>query len=239
MSVMAWIGLRSFRTYFFRPVGWFLIAGFMAITGWYFAEKIEVAGDAQLVRSMFFIMEHLSILIVPLLAMGTLAGERQDGTLETLLTAPVRTGEVVVGKFAGVFLFYLFLMMTSIPLVLILRTYGSVDIGPVVSGYAGTALAGGSFLALGMLFSALCDRALMAALFTFLIIFVLRLTPTFTLAMDPGPVRDLLLYLHYRPHLVPFRQGVVDTRHLVYFLSAMLLFLSSAVYVMTFRSRAS
>jgi hypothetical protein len=79
----------------------------------------------------------------------------------------------------------------------------------------------------------------MAALFTFLIIFVLRLTPTFTLAMDPGPVRDLLLYLHYRPHLVPFRQGVVDTRHLVYFLSAMLLFLSSAVYVMTFRSRAS
>ncbi len=239
MRVTAWIALRSFRTYFFRPIGWFLTAGFMAITGWYFAEKMEVAGDAQLIRSVFFLMEHLSILIIPLLAMGTLAGERQDGTLETLLTAPVRIGEVVVGKFVGVFLFYLFLILTSIPLVLILQTYGTVDFGPVVSGYAGTSLAGAGFLALGMLCSATCDRPLMAALMTFLVIFVLRLTPTFTMAMDPGPVRDLLLYLHYRPHLVPFRQGVLDTRHLVYFLSAILLFLSGAIYVMTLRARAS
>ncbi len=237
MRTSAWITARTFSSYLFRPIGWFLTAGFLVVAGWYFAEKLEVTAHTRLMRSVFYVMEHLSILIVPLLAMRTIAGERQAGTLETLLTAPVRTVEVVAGKFAGTFLFYLFLLFSTTPYVVILRAYGSVDPGPVVAGYAGTALTGAAFLALGLFLSALFERQLMAALFTFLIIFALWLTPTFTLAMDPGPVRDLLQYLNYRPHLVPFRQGVIDTRHIVYFLSATVLFLGAATGTLSFRER--
>lgn len=235
MSTSLRIALRSFSRYLFRPIGWFLLTGFLVITGWYFAEKMDMEAHAGLMRSVFFLLEHLSILIVPLLAMGTIAGEHQDGTLETLLTAPVRTTDVVLGKFAGTFLYYLFLILATFPYFLILRAYGPVDAGPVVTGYLGTALAGSSFLALGILLSAICRRQLLAALFTFLIIFALRLTPTFTLAMDPGPIRDLVIYLHYRPHLTAFRQGIIDSRHLIYFVSATVLFLGGAIYELKFR----
>lgn len=237
MSASVSIAFRACSYYVFRPIGWFLLAGFLAISGWYFAEKMNVEAHAGLMRSVFFLLEHLTLLIVPLLAMRTIAGEHQDGTLETLLTAPVRPRDVVLGKFAGTFLFYLFLLLATVPYYLILRTYGTVDPGPVFSGYLGTALTGSSFLALGLLFSAICRRQLLAALFTFLVLFTLRLTPTFTMAMDPGPARDLLLYLHYRPHLEPFRQGVVDTRHVVYFVSSTVLFLGGAIYQLRFRSR--
>jgi len=224
-----WIAEREFSSYVFRPFGLFLLAGFLAVSGWYFAEKLEVEATTRMMRSVFQFLEHLSLIVVPLIAMRTVAGERQSGTLETLMTSPVSEFRIVAGKFAGGFLFFLLMLSGTVLHAVILHHVGPIDPYPVMTGYAGLSLAGALFLSLGMWMSALFERPLPAALFTFLLLFVLRMMPTLTVAMDPGRVRELLTYVNYRPHLAPFRRGVVDSRDLAYFLTAPVLFLGFTV----------
>ncbi len=225
-----WIAVREHTSYVFRPLGLFLIAGFLAVSGWYFAEKMAVEATTRMMRSLFRFLEHLTIFVVPLLAMQTIAGEEQSGTLETLLTSPVGETGIVLGKFIGCILFYGVMLAGTILHTAILHHYGSIDPMPVVTGYAGLLLSGALFLSLGMFMSSLFERPLLAAMFTFLILLVLRMMPTLTMSMEPGRIRELLTYINYRPHLSPFRRGVIDSRDLVYFLTATPLMLGCTVF---------
>jgi ABC-2 type transport system permease protein len=151
--------------------------------------------------------------------------ERKSGTLETLLTSPVSEATVVLGKFTAALGFFLTLWAPTLVYVLILRAQTPIDLGPVAAGYMAIALIGAYFLSIGTFASILTKNQIVAAILAFAM-----LIPVFSagllesLSNDPGK-RDTLGYFNLWDHMEEFSRGVVDSRRLVYYLSATAFFL--------------
>lgn len=230
MSKLFWMTWREFVSYFFRPAGWLVLAAFLFLTGWFFSDRLEVAATTELMRPVLTFMEHLLIFLNPLIAMRTIAGEREQGTLETLMTAPVRTEQVIISRYIGASFFLLVLILPTLYYAVILNHFagGAVDFGPVLLGYGGTILCASFFLAAGVFLSSISPNQFMAAVFTFFLIFLLRAIPELIIALEEGWVREFLTHLNYRTYLNDFRRGIFDTRGLLYFVSGIGLFLAGA-----------
>jgi ABC-2 type transport system permease protein len=151
--------------------------------------------------------------------------EQRSGTLEVLLTAPVTEFQVVLGKFLGSFLFYLFLWAPTLVYVVILSRHSRLDWGPVAAGYLGVVLLGAMFLSMGLLTSALVRNQIVAAVFAFALLVVV-----FSFGLVEGLVTDpvlkaVLSHMNLWDHMDDFSRGLVDTRRVVYQLSVTGLFL--------------
>jgi ABC-2 type transport system permease protein len=161
--------------------------------------------------------------------MRLFAEERKSGTIELLLTAPVTETEAVLGKFVGALGFFLTLWAPTLVYVWILRMQTPIDLGPVAGGYLAIVLLGAYFLSVGTFASTLTKNQIVAAIFTFAI-----LIPIFsaglaqTMVNDPK-LRDALGYLNLWDHMDEFSRGVVDSRRLVYYVSATVFFLFLSV----------
>jgi ABC-2 type transport system permease protein len=140
------------------------------------------------------------------------------------MTAPVTAGQVVVGKYLAALLFYCFLWLPTVAYPLLLAYFEEVDWGPILAGYLGVLGIGAVFLAVGLLASSLTKSQLVAAILTFAM-----LIPLFTFGLlenlfNDESVRQMLSYLNLWQHMEEFGKGIVDTRRLVYYLSATVLF---------------
>src|SRR5690606_139042 len=151
--------------------------------------------------------------------------ERRSGTLEMLLTAPVTEGQVVVGKFLGALLFYVFLWLPTLLYAALLARELPLDWGPIGAAYLGTLGIGCLFLSIGIFTSALTRNQVVAAVAAFALIF-LPFIPAFLefLVNDPG-LREVVQYLNLYQHMDEFSKGIVDTRRLVYYVTGTALFL--------------
>ncbi len=225
MRNVFWILKRDLTSYFLRPIGWVLLTGFLAVSGWYFSDLMTVEATVYVMRSELVFVEHLTMLVVPVISMRLIAEETEKGTLETLLSAPVRDVEVILAKFVAGGTFYAILLFSTFYYSVILHQFGTVDFASVLTGYVGTLLCGGLFLALGLFVSVAGRSQFMTVLITFLIIFLLRMMPNFIQGLEHGVVREVLTFLNYRTHLTAFRSGIVDVRDLLYFVSGTGMFL--------------
>src|SRR5215218_6433971 len=137
---------KELRSYFVSPVAYVIVAFWLLATGFFFWRSIDVTNEATL-RNVFGVVTILLLLISPALTMRLLAEESRTGTLELLLTAPVRDWSVVIGKFLGALGLYVTMMGLTLfyPLLLVLLG-GNPDWGPIWSGYFGLLLLGMSFL---------------------------------------------------------------------------------------------
>jgi gliding motility-associated transport system permease protein len=173
------------------------------------------------------------ILAVSVLPMRLLAEERKAGTLETLLTAPVREFEVVVGKYLAALAFYTLLWLPELAYVGLLWRYaGRPDLGPIAAGYLGSFLVGAALLAWGVLASALTRNQIIAAVLAFVFSFILLLAGIGQDFAQAEWLRDTLGYVHLFKSMDDFSRGVVDTRHIVFLLSLTVLGLYSSVKVL-------
>lgn len=193
---------------------------------------------------MFFEAFWLPVMfMVPLLTMRSLAEERRLHTLETLLSAPVTTTEVILSKFIAAWLFYCLLWIGSFafPLISYLGT-GSEEVKtmllnwPVYSGgYIYVCLSGLLFVAVGILSSTLTRSQLVAGMLSFGILFILLLGPKLIGTQDFGPwagwLHDLLQYFDTAQHRDSFVRGVLDTRPFIYYLTNSALVLAIAALV--------
>ena len=211
------IAQRELRSYFVSPVAYVVGALFVLISSVLFALILNQAQTAS-VQPLFANFAVIFLFIVPGLTMRLLAEEQRTGTLELLLTAPVRDYELVLGKFLGVFL--LMLIMVAITLVYpgILLLAGNPDRGPIASGYLGVILQGAAFLAIGLFASSLTQNQIIAALLAFVILLLLWLADGLS-QMTGGRIGDLFRFLSITRHFDDFPRGVIDSRHIVYFLS--------------------
>lgn len=167
--------------------------------------------------------------MVPLLTMKSFAEERRQGTLETLLTAPVSTAEVVLGKFSAAYLFYLLLWASTMGFHYLLFLYARdvryLDTGPLIGGYLFIAVSGLLFIALGILASTLTRSQAVAGILSFTLIFGLIFGLSFlgqSNALDRemfSPVRTAVDSLQIFQHVDDFTHGVVDTRQLFFYLT--------------------
>jgi ABC-2 type transport system permease protein len=226
---------REFTAYFLSPIAYTMLVGFLLATGVLFGDVfrlmtrdgtagVEYPMQAILGSQLFWLV---FILIAPLLTMRLLAEERGTGSLELLMTAPIRDWQVVLGKFIGCYLFYIVLWFPTLCYLPFLMDYefdnwtARIDPRPVVTSYVGILLAGGMFIALGLFVSSLVKNQLVAANIALGLSLVFVLAAFVTPATEPGSVwakviRFISVPEHFRRD---FTRGVIDTRAVTLYVS--------------------
>lgn len=223
------IAKRELAAYFVSPIAYVVGAAFLFITGLFFFFTIAIAGVATL-SQVFNVIAVVLLFMAPILTMRLLSEEARSGTLELLLTAPVRDWEVIAGKFLAAFLFFLAMLIPTLYYLFLLMRFGNPDIPVTLSGYLGVVLLGGMLLSFGVLTSAMSANQIIAAVLgtAFSVAFWSAggLGSTF-----PGPLGDLLEYVGVQGHFFDFLLGLISIANVVYFLSAIIaaLFLATRV----------
>lgn len=224
------IALRDYRALFAGPVGWLVLCLWLFLVGffWNWAVQIYVA-DSQdvvfnpyaasylnftdyLLAPFFGNLAVVLVLVMPALSMQSFALERSRHTLELLLTSPVSTLEIVLGKFLGGALFLLTLLGLSLPYPLTLYWWAAPDPAAIVGGFLGLTLLAAALLAMGQLFSALTSNQLVALFLTF--------TAGLALMLADGRGGDpdsLGAHLSLSTHLQAMLLGAVKLSDVAYF----------------------
>jgi ABC-2 type transport system permease protein len=226
---------RELATSFFSPVAYVVAAGFLVATGYIFMSTTLVEGAEATVRPLLDSMSWILVFAIPLLTMRVLADEFASGTIEALMTAPVTDVEVVCGKFLGVLIFYVALLLTTVVHVIFLRIYGNADMNVVFYGYLGMLLLGCLYVAVGVFASALTKYQLVAALIGMGVLAFFSLIVDAFATWRGGNWRLVLGYVNVLRHFEDFSKGIFDTQALVFFISGTLFFLFLAVKVLESR----
>lgn len=219
---------RELMGYFVSPIAYIIGAGFLLLSaGWFFV-NLRIGGEASL-RPLFDGMAVLMVLAVPLLTMGLLSREFDSGTIETLMTSPVTDTQVILGKFIGVMVFYLALLASTVVFLGLMVIYGQPDAGVAIMGYLGMILLGAAYVSVGIFASTLTRHQIVSAIAAIGILAFFVILMGFVVRLGVRPWADLAAHLNAMTYFKDFSRGVLDSRGLVYFLSATALFLFLSV----------
>lgn len=208
---------RELRSYFDSPAAYVVLSVFLLFSGWFFATPLFIENNATL-RSVFDIIPFIFLFFVPAITMSTFAEERRSGTLEHLLTMPVRDWQVIAGKLLAVMIFLSIGVGLTFVYALSIAIMGDLDFGQAAGGYIGLLLLGMATGAIGIFASSLTSNQIVAFILGFAIIFVLYLMDKVT-AFVPGQLAGILQYLGTDFHYRNLLRGVIDTRDVLYYLS--------------------
>jgi len=172
----------------------------------------------SLIRPLFSNATVIILFVLPSITMRTYSEEKRSGTIELLLTSPVTDWEIIIGKFLGAMGLYCTMLLATIVYMSILFAYGQPEWKPLVAGYLGLVLMGGCFISMGLFISSLTKNQIIAGIATFiasLMFWVIN-----WLGDNASPTTAAILsYLSITEHFDDFAKGVIDTKHLVFYLS--------------------
>lgn len=228
------IARKEYKGYFISPIAYAVAFLIFLILGIIFYANILVAANQQYVPSVSIILSPLVTIFlftIPALTMRSIADERRSGTMELLLTAPVRDGELIVGKWLGGYLFILTIILVTwiYPIVLNLLIQPGLDQGLMLTGYLGLVLVSSAFVSIGVVASSLFSNQI-AAFFTTLGILLLLWMISYPAQALGSTGGELLRYLDLSEHLYnTFYQGIIEMQDVVYYISVtgLALFLGS------------
>ena len=218
MRIILSITRKELVVYFTSPTAYIVAGVFLALTGVFFIDSVsqpfaEATLRGLLLNSTFFLMT----LLPPILTMRLLAEEQKLGTIELLLTAPVRDYEVVVAKYLASFVILSATILLTLFYAVILLYYSSPDMGPIFSGYLGFLLYGSAALAIGLLASSLTGNQIVAAVVGFGIILLFTIIDRVSDILT-GTVANVLAQLSLTTHFEAFSKGVIATSDVTYYL---------------------
>lgn len=228
---------RELVAYFNSPVAYVSLTAFLFLSGLSFALNM-FAYAARGVPASYYdtmhVVSFLTMLLAPLITMRLLAEEKNRGTIETLMTAPVRDLEVVLAKFASALVFFGFLLAPTLVLVAVLARFGAADGGAIFTAYAGMFLMASALFAIGMFISALSNSQMVAGFVTLVLALLLTFLQlaTYVVRNDDALWRIVAQQINLVENSLPFLQGILDSRPLVYFLSVTALFLCATAGVL-------
>lgn len=230
MSPMLIIAKREFRSYFDSPLAYvvmclsFLALGlmFFVLHGGFFQT------DRATVQKVFeYTPWGLSLLVIPVVTMRLVAEERRSGTLEMLITLPVRDSDVIGGKYLGALGLVLVLvggtLIYPIAMFRVPWHLGALDVGPVWSGYLGLLLFSAASVSIGLLVSSFVESQAVSFFVTFAVLAALWFFGDLAQASGHGAFGDALRYVSFQTRLSGFWRGLIDTRDVIYFLSVTVL----------------
>ena len=171
-----------------------------------------------LISPLFLNVSVILLFTLPLITMRTYAEEKRSGTIELLLTSPLTDLQIVIGKFLGGLVLYVAMLAVTLVHMAFLFAFGNPEWRPVATGYLGLLLMGGCFLSLGLFVSSLTKNQIIAGMVTFAVFLMFWVINWIATFMGPIP-QAVLNYLSITEHLNDFARGVIDTKHLVYYLS--------------------
>lgn len=223
MNATLTIARRQFASYFNGPVAYIVMAVFALLLGVFFWPPFFLMGRAT-VRDMFNLIPILLLLAAPAITMGLLAEEKRSGTIELLITMPIRDRDVILGKYLGVMGLFIVLLLLTLPFPLSISNpfsatpLGNLDWGPVWTGYLGLLLQGGAMLAIGLLASSLTDNQLIAFFVSAAACFAFWIIDRF-LPFLPTSIASIVEWFSFDYHFRSLGRGVVDSRDVIFFLS--------------------
>ncbi|MDO9707115.1 ABC transporter permease [Paracraurococcus lichenis] len=215
------LAAKELRALFVSPIAYAVIAVFLLLTGYTFAVTLFLTKQATL-SHIFFQAAMQMVLLVPLVTMRQFAEERRSGTLELLLTAPVREGEVVLAKFVASMAMLLAMIALTGVYALVLGVLGRPDWGPVYGGYLGLVLLAAALVSIGLAVSALTTNQIVAAVASLGLFGLLWAIDSWA-AILPAPVDNWVLGLSLLARFTPFAVGAMYASDAGFFLVLILL----------------
>ncbi|MBI2568448.1 MAG: ABC transporter permease subunit [Candidatus Schekmanbacteria bacterium] len=238
------IAEREFKAYFTSPIAYVVIGLFLAISSFFFYLLLGFAqqtprygnpiGIYSVFEGLFSNMVVTLFFFCPLISMRLIAEEKRGRTLELLMTAPVSEFQVITGKFAAAMSLYLIMLATTVPYAIVGYLYSEPDTSRLASGYLGVVLVGATFVALGLLSSTITANQIVAAVsaFTFILIaWFVDVAGEFI----GGTGKTVLEYVAIRQHYMDFSKGIIDSKHLIYCLSAIVVSLFLSIRILETR----
>lgn len=234
------VARKELKSVFASPMGWVILALLQFAFGTYYLNGVnqyfevmsgairpaERTGVTMFVgQSVFGLASFVMLFAVPLLSMRLISEERRNQTLPFLFSAPLSLTDIVLGKFVGLVSFLSILIVLIGLMLSTLSIWSDIDFGYLLSNLLGLWLLVASFSALGLYFSSLTAQPVVAAIFTFVALFVLLILDRF-FAGDPS---NTISYLSLMRHFQPFSRGLIDTADIAYFLLFILTFLTLTI----------
>jgi ABC-2 type transport system permease protein len=224
---------KEIRSYFMSPIAYIVIGFYALLFGYFFwvmltlferqsMQMMQFGGNMNinqmLIAPVFMNAEVVLLFVLPLITMRTYAEEKRSGTIELLLTSPLTDWQIILGKFLGAMTLFAAMLAITLIHVAVLFLYGQPEWKPVLTTYVGMLLMGGCFIALGLFISSLTKNQIVAAMITFaafLMFWVINWMGSFV----STPTQAVLAHLSIIDHFDDFAKGIVDTKHLIYYVS--------------------
>ncbi|MCY3542523.1 MAG: ABC transporter permease subunit [Chloroflexota bacterium] len=222
------IAWKETKAYFTTPTAYIVGAMFLVLTGIFFVFDMTRPFAEASVRNFVSWASLFIMFLAPLLTMRLLAEEQKLGTLELLLTAPVQDWEVVAGKYIASFIALMVTIIFTFYYVALLYVFATPDTGPILSAYFGLVLYGMAALAIGLMASSLSGNQIVAAVVGIGILLTLSFIDRIASIVE-GVASDVLNAISMNAHFTDFARGVIDTSHIVYYISMAAVFLFIAV----------
>jgi len=218
--------VKEEKAVFSSPIAYAIVAVYLLLMGFTFTLMLFLNRTAELVR-IFFQAAVLLLLIVPVVTMRLLAEERRSGTLELLLTSPVREIEIVLAKFVASLTLVLLMLVLTASDAIVLGIYADPDWGPIYSGFLGLLLLAAALAAIGLLVSGLTSNQIVAAVVAMGVGILLWMIDTLGYLL-PDPFDTIITHLSLVAHFTPFATGALFLSDVGFFLTIVLagLFLS-------------
>ena len=231
---------KELRLYFTTPVAYGVMFCFLLITGYFFYSifafytmaSMQAAMNPQMgrelnptdsvLRPLFSNMSVVLLLLMPLVTMRLFAEERKSGTIELLLTYPVRDGAVLLGKFLAALVLYVFMLVLTLLYPGIVAYFTRLEWGPLLTGYVGLLLMGATFIAVGVCISSFFENQIMAGTVTFVVLLMFWVIGWSGDAAG-GIWKTILSELSIIEHFDSFAKGIFDTKDIVYYVNFTLL----------------
>jgi ABC-2 type transport system permease protein len=231
---IATIAGKELRSYFGSPVAWVTIGLFAVLFGWFYNVHLDYFSRSamqsqfgaprptnvnnEMIRPLLQNAMVLMLFLLPMTSMRTYAEEKRSGTIELLLTSPVTDMEIIFGKFLGVIGLHLGLLAVPALYIGILFGLGSPEWRPLISGFLGLLLLGSCFISAGLFISSTTKNQMVAGAATFVVCLMFWIISWFADSAGPtlGPI---LNYLSVTQHFEDFGKGVIDTKHVVFYVS--------------------
>lgn len=226
---------KEWKGYFASPIGYVVIGMYAIVFGYFYTVGLswfirqsmqgpQMGGggpmnvNQQMIRYVFLNSTVIFLFVVPLITMRTYAEEKRSGTIELLMTSPITDFQIVIGKFLGAMSLYAAMLAVTLVHIGVLFAYGNPEWKPIFSGYLGLLLLGGCFVSVGLFFSSLTKNQIVAGMFTFVVLLLLWVIDWVGNFSGPS-IERVTSFLSLTGHVEDFLRGIVDTVHVVYYLS--------------------
>jgi len=230
---------KELKSYFTSPIAYLLMALFGLIFGYFFFSatvffvnaglRQQLGGQQQPMSINEYVISPLlgnasvvGLFLIPLISMRLFAEEKRTGTIELLMTSPIRDWEIILGKWLGAMSMYLCVLAVSAINVALLFAWGRPDWRPILTGFLGLILQGGTVLAIGTFISTTTKNQIIAGAATFSVCLLLWVL-SWVSSYNDAPWAQAVAYCSILTHFEPFSKGIIDSKDLVFYVSAIFL----------------
>ena len=230
MTQIRHIAIKEFKDYFTSPIAYIVISIFLIVTGWFFFSTFFIY-DRTSMRDFFLLLPTIFSFIIPAITMRLLSEEINVGSYEILLTMPVSSTDIAIGKFLGATFFVVAMLIPTMLYPVSISLLGDLDLGPVAGGYIGTILLGSTYCAIGLFASSLTRNQIVAFIIGAAICFALTIMDRL-LFFIPGAFASIVEYIGANSHFANISKGIIDTRDIIYFASVIFVSIFGTYLVM-------